>query len=65
MRNHSSHRTRMRAHAILLSARRYSINQIADIFAVDRETVTSWLARWEESGTDALDDDSKSGRPPA
>ncbi len=64
MRNHSSHRTRTRAHAILLSARRYSINQIADIFAVDRETVTSWLLRWEESDTDGRDFDPKSGRPP-
>ena len=45
MRNHPSQRTKARAHAILLSARRYSINQIADIFAVDRETVSSWLAR--------------------
>ncbi len=63
MRAHLSHRTRMRAHAILLSARNYSINQIADIFAVERETVTSWLALWEENGTDGLDDDPKSGRP--
>jgi len=63
MRNHSSHRTRTRAHAILLSARRYSINQIADIFAVDRESVTAWLVRWEESETDGLDDEPKSGRP--
>src|SRR5215210_526955 len=65
MRNHPSHRTRMRAHAILLSARRYSINQLADIFAVDRESVTAWLVRWEESGTKGLDDDPKSGRPPS
>jgi len=64
MRNHPSHRTRTRAHAILLSVRNYSINQIADIFAVDRETVTSWLARWEESETHGLDDEPKSGRPP-
>jgi transposase len=64
MRNHPSHRTRTRAHAILLSARRYSINQIADIFSVDRETVTSWLVRWEESDKDGLDDDPQSGRPP-
>ncbi|MCA1607341.1 MAG: IS630 family transposase [Acidobacteria bacterium] len=63
MRSHPSHRTRTRAHAILLSARHYSINQIADIFVVDRETVTSWLVRWEESQTEGLDDDPKSGRP--
>lgn len=49
---------------MLLSARRYSIDQIADIFAVSRETVTAWLVRWEESETDGLDDDPKSGRPP-
>lgn len=64
MRNHPSHRTRHRAHALLLSARRYSIDQLADIFAVDRETVRAWLARWAESGTDGLDDEPKSGRPP-
>jgi transposase len=63
MRNHPSYRTRTRAHAILLSARRYSINQIADIFSVDRETVTAWLTRWEESETAGLDDEPKSGRP--
>jgi transposase len=63
MRNHPSYRTRTRAHAILLSARRYSINQIADIFAVDRETVTAWLERWEETETDGLDDEPKRGRP--
>ena len=63
MRSHPSYRTRTRAHAILLSARRYSINQIADIFAVDRETVTAWLERWEETETDGLDDEPKRGRP--
>jgi transposase len=63
MRNHPSYRTRTRAHAILLSARRYSINQIADIFAVDRETVTAWLERWEETETDGLDDERRRGRP--
>lgn len=63
MRNHPSHRTRMRAHAVLLSWRNYSVNQIADIFSVDRETVTSWLSRWEESESDGLEDEPKSGRP--
>jgi len=63
MRNHPSHRARTRAHAVLLSWRNYSINQIADIFSVDRETVTSWLTRWEESETEGLEDEPKSGRP--
>ena len=64
MRNHPSHRARQRAHALLLSARRYSINQIADIFSVDRETVSSWLLRWEEFATNGLDLEPKSRRPP-
>jgi transposase len=40
------------------------LTSAAFIFAVDRETVSAWLARWEESGTDGLDDEPKSGRPP-
>ena len=36
-------RTRMRAHAVLLSARRYSLDQIADIYQVDRDRVSQWL----------------------
>ena len=30
-------RTRMRAHAVLLSARRFSIDRIADIYEADRD----------------------------
>ena len=33
-------RKRMRAHAVLLSERRYSIDQIADIYQVDRDRVS-------------------------
>ena len=63
MQAHPSFRTRSRAHAVLLSEKRYSIAQLADIFDVDRDTVSTWLARWEESGTDGLDDDPRPGRP--
>ena len=36
MKSQAPQRTRMRAHAILLSERRYSIDQIADIYLSDR-----------------------------
>jgi transposase len=64
MRSQSPQRTRMRAHAILLSERRYSVDQIADIYQVDRDRVSEWLDWWEEAQFAGLDDDPRSGRPP-
>lgn len=60
----ASSRRRMRAHVILLSFRRYAIDQIADIYEVDRDRVSQWLDWWEDSHFDGLDDDPRSGRPP-
>ena len=37
-------RTRQRAHAILLSAKGYRIDQLVEIFFVDRDR---WLDRWD------------------
>lgn len=59
-----SWRTRQRAQAILLSERRYSIDQIADIYQIDRDRVSQWLDWWEQYQFDGLDDDPRSGRPP-
>jgi transposase len=64
MRSPAPQRKRMRAHAILLSERRYSIDQIADIYQVDRDRVSQWLDWWEEYQFDGLDDDPRGGRPP-
>jgi transposase len=64
MKSPSPQRKRMRAHAILLSERRYSIDQIADIYQVDRDRVSEWLDWWEDYQFDGLEDDSRSGRPP-
>src|SRR5574341_1158290 len=64
MKSPASQRKRMRAHAILLSERRYSIDQIADIYQVDRDRVSQWLDWWEEFRFDGLDDDPRGGRPP-
>jgi transposase len=58
-----AHRTRMRAHAVLLSARGYTLDQIADIYQQDRDRVSLWLDWWSNDAYDGLADDPKSGRP--
>src|SRR5215510_16501428 len=64
MKSSAPQRKRMRAHAILLSERQYSIDQIADIYQVDRDRVSQWIDWWEEYNFDGLDDDPCGGRPP-
>src|SRR4029450_4272283 len=64
MKSAAPQRKRMRAHAVLLSERRYSLDQIADIYQVDRDRVSQWLERWEAAHVDGLDDEPRSGRPP-
>ncbi len=62
--NDVNHRIRMRAHSILLSAKGYTIEIIADIFQAARDTVSSWIDRWEQSGVNGLSDLPSGGRPP-
>jgi len=64
MKSAAPQRTRMRAHAVLLSERRYSLEQIADLYQVDRDRVSQWLEWWEAEQRAGLDDDPRSGRPP-
>ena len=64
MKSAAPQRTRMRAHAVLLSERRYSLEQIADIYQVHRDRVSQWLEWWEAAQVAGLDDDPRSGRPP-
>jgi len=64
MKSQCSQRKRMRAHVVLLSERRYSINQIADIYQVDRDRVSEWINWWNEYGFEGLGDDERGGRPP-
>ncbi len=67
-----AHRQRQRAQAILLSARRYTLDQLADLFQTHRDTVSGWLGDWQERGLGdwqerglaGLQDAPKSGRPP-
>lgn len=65
IKTHPVCQVRHRAHAILLSAKGYPINQLADIFEVNRETVTNWLNRWDEDGLNGLENKTRPGRPPS
>lgn len=57
-----THRGRQRAHAVLLSSRGFTREQLADIFSVDRDTVSGWLDAWQEHGLAGLADAPKPGR---
>ena len=57
-------RVRMRAHIILMSNKKFSIDDIANIYDADRDTVSSWITAWEDSGFEGLNDKPISGRPP-
>lgn len=59
----STHRERQRAHALLLSAKGYTLEQLADIFDVDRDTLSQWMDVFHAQGVTALGDAPKSGRP--
>lgn len=57
-------RVRHRAHAVLLSHSGKTIREIAEIFQVDRNTVSAWLDRWDKLGIDGLADQPHTGAPP-
>lgn len=59
----ATHRQRQRAQAVLLSARGYPLDQLADILAADRDTVSRWLDQWQKQGLAGLTDAPKPGRP--
>jgi transposase len=49
---------------VLLSARGYTVEQIAEIFGVGEDVVRKWLHRYEWEGPLGLDDRPRPGRPP-
>jgi transposase len=57
-------RVSQRAHMVLLRARGYSVQQIAEIFAVGEDVVREWLHRYARGGPTGLDDRPRPGRPP-
>ncbi len=64
MNNNESSRVRMRSHSILLSSNGFSIDEIAKIYEVHRDSVSFWIKRWEKSGIEGLHDNPRSGAPP-
>lgn len=61
--NHRNFRVRNRSHAVLLSHQGYSIDEIAQICRVDRDTASNWLNLWRELKFAGLVDGARSGRP--
>ena len=61
--NHPKKRVRIRAHAIILSSKKYSIKVLADIFDTRFDTVSLWLDLWDENGITGLFDAPRKGRP--
>jgi transposase len=57
-------RVSQRAHMVLLSARGYSVRQLAEIFDVGEDVVRTWLHRYEQAGPAGLEDRPRPGRPP-
>jgi transposase len=57
-------RVSQRAHMVLLSARGYTVAQIAEIFALGEDVVREWLHRYQREGPTGLDDHPRPGRPP-
>ena len=57
-------RVALRAQMVLLSARGYTVPQIAAIHDCGQDVVRLWLHRYEQEGVAGLDDAPRSGRPP-
>jgi transposase len=57
-------RVRVRAHCILLSSRGFSIDEIAEIYQMHRNSVSALISYWDEKQLESLYDLPKSGRPP-
>ena len=64
LKNDASSRARARAYGLLRSGQGVTINAIAKISQVDRDTVSPWITQWAHQGAASLPDQPRSGRPP-
>ena len=48
--NHPIRRVRIRAFALQLSDKGFTMPEIATIYATDARTVSGWIERWEREG---------------
>lgn len=60
----SKRRIRQRAQAILLSSKKVSIDNIAEICHAGRNTVSRWIDNWELNSFESLEDKERPGAPP-
>ncbi len=63
IKNSKKAQNRRRAQAILLSAKGYCIDDIANIFGVNRHTISIWIDKWGQTGISGLEDKPRSGHP--
>ena len=61
---HPKPRARERAHMVELSNKGKSVNEIVGIVGKNRDTVSTWLNKYEKYGLSGLFDDERSGRNP-
>ena len=62
-RKHPVYRVRMRAHAILLSDKGHSVQEIAGIYDACRQAVSGWIKGWETRGITGLLEGKRPGSP--
>ena len=56
------YQTRQRAQCLILSYKKFSINQLIRIFGVSRKTIYNWFTRWEDEGLLGLYNNKGRGR---
>lgn len=54
VKSNESATVRKRAESVLLNSRGYSLQEVADIFDVERHAVGRWLAKWKSLGIKGL-----------
>ncbi len=59
-----SRRSCRRLEAVVLSNQGYTLDEISEIYNVDRDTVSKWIDQWETNGIEGLLDKPKQNRKP-
>ena len=65
MKSKAGYQFRQRCHAILLSHRGKEVSELEFFFNVSKQTIYSWLNRWESLGIEGLKNQSGQGRKAA
>lgn len=57
-------RSHRRLEVVILSSQGYTLEEISEIYNVDRDTVSKWIDQWETNGIEGLLDKPKQNRKP-